>query len=67
MNRKDAEALLNSFTQARDRAGRAAHLAYGPSSPQQREEAYAAIDESHAARERVIKALMAVPAPVNQS
>jgi hypothetical protein len=59
MKRSEAEALLNSFMQARDRAGQTAYLAFGPSSPEQREEAEAAIRESHNARERVIKALMA--------
>jgi hypothetical protein len=60
MKRSEAEQLLNTYMQALDHAGQAAHLAFGPSSPQQREEAMYAIRESHNARERVIEALMQV-------
>ena len=59
MTRSEAEALLGSFTGARDRARELTVYAFAGSERERQAAAESAIRESHNARERVIKALMA--------
>ena len=61
MTRGEAERLINIFIGARDRANNWVTEAWVDKRQEVQEQAYAAIRESHNARERLVRALMAAP------